>query len=52
MMIQKITNFSPEMILFTDGSFQNGISSNSVVRYCDSQYELVYANRLPDNETA
>ena len=49
MVIQKIINFSPEMILFIDGSFQSGVSSYSIVRYYDKQYELFYANQVPDN---
>ena len=49
MMTQKITDFSPEIILITDGSFQSGVSSYPIARCYDKQCELVYANRVPDN---
>ena len=46
----QISDSSPELLLFTDGSFQNGVSSYSLVEALeDEEYELIYGNRLPDH---
>lgn len=47
---EKIETFSPDIVLFTDGSFQSGRTAYSVVEQkSDFSLQTIHQSRLPDN---
>lgn len=48
LVLEKISNFTPDIILFTDGSYQNGVNGYAVVQQIDvRQYTTIKQGLLP-----